>query len=179
MFWKSERSISNLSGNVSTWASKGNAKRCFVFPESKGNSQHPHLICKFCCVQRYELCTELQVEIELLLLQFLTKGAGIAQWYSAELRGGWSGVRVPAGAGNFSPHQRVQTDSEIHPVSYTMGTGGSFPGAKAAGAWRCHLHLVPRSRMSAAIPPLPNTPSWCGAQLKHGMPHKHSLLQKP
>jgi hypothetical protein len=30
-----------------------------------------------------------------------------------------------------------------------------------------HLHLVPRSRMHGAIPPLPNTPSWRGAQLKH------------
>jgi hypothetical protein len=30
-----------------------------------------------------------------------------------------------------------------------------------------HLHLVPRSRMHGAIPPFPNTPSWCGAQLKH------------
>jgi hypothetical protein len=30
-----------------------------------------------------------------------------------------------------------------------------------------HLHLVPRSRMRGAIPPLPNTPSWNGAQLMH------------
>jgi hypothetical protein len=30
-----------------------------------------------------------------------------------------------------------------------------------------HLHLVSRSRMRGAIPPLPNTPSWRGAQLKH------------
>jgi hypothetical protein len=30
-----------------------------------------------------------------------------------------------------------------------------------------HLHLEPRSRMPRAIPPLPNMPSWCGAQLKH------------
>jgi hypothetical protein len=29
------------------------------------------------------------------------------------------------------------------------------------------LHLVPRSRIRGAIPPLPNTPSWRGAQLKH------------
>jgi len=26
-----------------------------------------------------------------------------------------------------------------------------------------HLHLVPRSRMHGAIPPLPNTSSWRGA----------------
>jgi hypothetical protein len=28
----------------------------------------------------------------------------------------------------------VQTGSEVHPTSYPMGTGGSFPGGKAAGA---------------------------------------------
>jgi hypothetical protein len=54
--------------------------------------------------------------------------AGIAQWYSAGLRAGWSGVRVPAAAGNFSLHHRVQTGSEAHPASYPMGTRGSFPG---------------------------------------------------
>jgi hypothetical protein len=44
------------------------------------------------------------------------------------------GIRVPAGAGNFSLRHRVQTDSGAHPVSHPMGTGGSFPGGKAAGA---------------------------------------------
>jgi hypothetical protein len=48
---------------------------------------------------------------------------------------GWMiGVRVPAGAGNFSPHHRVQTGSGAHPASYPMGTTSSFPGNKAAGA---------------------------------------------
>jgi hypothetical protein len=28
----------------------------------------------------------------------------------------------------------VQTDSGVHPTSYRMGTGGSFPGGKEAGA---------------------------------------------
>jgi hypothetical protein len=28
----------------------------------------------------------------------------------------------------------VQTGSGVHPVSYSMGTGDSFPGGKAAGA---------------------------------------------
>jgi hypothetical protein len=30
--------------------------------------------------------------------------------------------------------QIIETGSEVHPTSYPMGTGGSFPGGKAAGA---------------------------------------------
>jgi hypothetical protein len=45
-----------------------------------------------------------------------------------------SGVRFPAGAGNFSLHRRVQNGSGDHPASYPVGTRGSFPGGKAAGA---------------------------------------------
>jgi hypothetical protein len=61
--------------------------------------------------------------------------AGIAHWYSAELRAGWSEVRVPAEPGNFFLHHRVQTGSGTHSASYPMATRGSFPGDKAAGAW--------------------------------------------
>jgi hypothetical protein len=45
-----------------------------------------------------------------------------------------SRVRFPARAGSFSLHHRVQTGSGAHPASYPMGTRGSFPGGKAAGA---------------------------------------------
>jgi hypothetical protein len=45
-----------------------------------------------------------------------------------------SRVQFPAGAGDFSLHHRFQNSSEAHPVSYPMGTRGSFPGGKAAGA---------------------------------------------
>jgi hypothetical protein len=45
-----------------------------------------------------------------------------------------SRVRLLAGAGNFSLHHRVQNGSGAHPSSYPMGTRGSFPGGKAAGA---------------------------------------------
>jgi hypothetical protein len=46
-----------------------------------------------------------------------------------------------------------------------MGNGGSFPGGNAARGMKLttHLHLVQRSRMRGAIPPLPNTSSWRGA----------------
>jgi hypothetical protein len=60
--------------------------------------------------------------------------AGTAHFYSAELRAGRPGVQVPIGAGNFSPHRRVQTGSGAHPASYPKATRGSFPGCKAAGA---------------------------------------------
>jgi len=39
------------------------------------------------------------------------------------------------GAGNFSLHHCVQTDSGVHSASYPMGTGDSFPGSKAAELW--------------------------------------------
>jgi hypothetical protein len=41
------------------------------------------------------------------------------------------GVRSPAGAEGFSFSLCVQTGSGAHPASYTMGTGGPFPGGKA------------------------------------------------
>jgi hypothetical protein len=56
----------------------------------------------------------------------------IALGYGLDDRG--SRVPFPAGAGNFSLHHRVQNGSEAHPVSYPMGTRGSFAVGKAAGA---------------------------------------------
>jgi hypothetical protein len=60
------------------------------------------------------------------------------------------GVRSPEGTKNFSSNLCVQTGSETHPASCTMGTGGPFPGAKRGRGvtLTTHPHLVPRSRMS-------------------------------
>jgi hypothetical protein len=60
---------------------------------------------------------------------------------------------------------RVQTGSWAHSASYPMGTGRSFSGGKAAGAWSwtTHLKLVTRSRKCGSIHPLPPTPSWRSA----------------
>jgi hypothetical protein len=44
------------------------------------------------------------------------------------------GVRILTEAGNFSFHYRVHTGFGAHPASYPMGTRGSFPRGKAAGA---------------------------------------------
>jgi hypothetical protein len=40
-------------------------------------------------------------------------------------------VRSPTGAEDFSSSPCVQTGSDAHPSSYSMGTGGPFPGGKA------------------------------------------------
>jgi hypothetical protein len=45
-----------------------------------------------------------------------------------------SRVLFPAGAGNFSLHNRVQNGYGAHPASYPMDTRSSFPGGKAVGA---------------------------------------------
>jgi hypothetical protein len=55
-----------------------------------------------------------------------------AMGYELDDRG--SKVRFPVGTGNFSLHYRVQNGSGAHPASYPMGTRGSFPEGKAAGA---------------------------------------------
>jgi hypothetical protein len=55
-----------------------------------------------------------------------------AMGYGLDDRG--SRVQFPTGAGNFSLHYSVQIGSGAHPASYPMGTRGSFPGGKAAGA---------------------------------------------
>jgi hypothetical protein len=56
---------------------------------------------------------------------------GIGTGYGLDNEG--IGVRVPRGQ-EFSILQVVLTGSESYPISYPMGTGGSFPGGKAAGA---------------------------------------------
>jgi hypothetical protein len=55
----------------------------------------------------------------------------IATGYELDDRG--VGVRVPVGSRIFTS-PIVQNGSGDHLTSYTMGTGGSFPGGKAAEA---------------------------------------------
>jgi hypothetical protein len=48
---------------------------------------------------------------------------------------GWTaGVRFSVRERDFFVLHSVQADSEAHPASYPVDTGGSFPGDKAAGA---------------------------------------------
>jgi hypothetical protein len=76
---------------------------------------------------------------------------------------GWA-----TGLSRFDPRQRrqdsscslcVQTCSEVHPASCTMGAGGPFRGAKArTGRDADHSHPSSRERVGA-IPPLPPSAS--------------------
>jgi hypothetical protein len=46
-----------------------------------------------------------------------------------------SRVRLPAGAGNVSPHHHVEIGPESHTVSYPMGTGGPRSSAEDKNTW--------------------------------------------
>jgi len=58
------------------------------------------------------------------------------------------------------------------PSLVSNGTNGSFPGDKAAGVVKLtiHHHLVPRSIMSGATPPLPQFAFmvWCSVKKAQG-----------
>jgi hypothetical protein len=90
---------------------------------------------------------------------------GIALGYGLDDRG--SRVRFLAGAGNFSLHHRIQngsgpTQPPIQWVPVALSLGLKRPGREAD-------HSPPSSAevKNAWSYPLPNTPSWRGAQLKH------------
>jgi hypothetical protein len=65
-----------------------------------------------------------------------SSGAGISQWYSAGLRAGLSGVRVPTGAGNFlfTTASRTALGSNQPPsqwVSGALSLGVKRPGRES------------------------------------------------
>jgi hypothetical protein len=72
------------------------------------------------------------VIINSFFLESRNSSFGIALGYGLDDQG--SRVRFPAGSGNFSLRHRAQNDTGAYPASYPMGTRGSFPGGKAAGA---------------------------------------------
>jgi len=53
-------------------------------------------------------------------------------WVSAESQG--NVVQLPMGGRHFFHLQNIWTSSRIYPVSYSKGTGCTFPRSKAAGA---------------------------------------------
>jgi hypothetical protein len=82
-----------------------------------------------------------------------------AQWYSAGLRAGWSGVWVSTKAGNFlfTTASRTALGSSQPPIQWVLGA------LSLSVKLTTHLYLVPRLRMSGAIPPLPQCAfmAWC------------------
>jgi hypothetical protein len=58
-------------------------------------------------------------------------GSRVAQSVQCLTADWTAGVRSPTEAQDFSSSLCVHTGSGAHPASYTMGTGGSFPGGKA------------------------------------------------
>jgi hypothetical protein len=67
--------------------------------------------------------------------------------YSVRLQERTTQVPSPAEAKDVSSSLCVQTGSEAHPASGTMGTGGPFPGVKRGRGVTLNTlrHLVPRS----------------------------------
>jgi hypothetical protein len=61
-------------------------------------------------------------------------GAAMAQSVQRRATGRTAEVRLPEGIRDFSLLHRVQTSSGASPASYSVGSVGSFPGGKAAGA---------------------------------------------
>jgi hypothetical protein len=109
------------------------------------------------------LCYQI-TSVCVFLLKSRDSSVGIALGYGLDDRG--SRVRFPAGARNFSLHHRLQNGSGPPPlqpptqcVTGALSVGESGWGVKLT----THLHLVPKSRMSGAIPPLPQLVfmMWC------------------
>jgi hypothetical protein len=103
----------------------------------------------------------------------LNRGAGIAQWYSAGIRAGRSGVRVPDVVGNFSLQHRVQAGSGAHPALYRMCISDSLE-VKRTG--READHSPPSSaevKNAWSYTSTPNTSSWSGDQLKKAQGQLH------
>ena len=73
------------------------------------------------------------------------------------LRARRSGVRFPAEGGDLCRLQFVQTDAEAQPACHLVSTGGKTSGGVKIST---HLRLVPRLRMSGAVP-LPPPPMCC------------------
>jgi hypothetical protein len=80
------------------------------------------------------------VELLILISLYTDRSRDSPVVYSAGLRTGLSGVRVPAGAGNFSLHHRVETDCGAHPASFPLKPGAVSLEVKRPGREADHSH---------------------------------------
>jgi hypothetical protein len=71
-----------------------------------------------------------------------SRGSSVGTALGCGLDDRGSMVRFRERARNFSLHHRVQNGPGAHPDSYPIGTRGSFPGSKAAGAWSSPLTSI-------------------------------------
>jgi hypothetical protein len=112
-----------------------------------------------------------------MLLEPVTEdnmGITHSQFFGGELSGialGYGmddlGFESRGGLGSFFLHHRVHTGSGAHPASYPIGTRAISLRVKRRGVkLTTHLHLVLRSRMRGAIPPLPQYAfmEWCSVK---------------
>jgi hypothetical protein len=92
----------------------------------------------------------------------VSRGSSVSIVSGYELDDRAIGVRFPAKAKDFSSNLSVQTCSGAHPASCTIGTGGSFPGAKRGRGvtLTTHSYLVPRSMSRSYTSCPPQVPPW-------------------
>jgi hypothetical protein len=105
-------------------------------------------------------------------------GVGISEWYSAELRVGWLGGSSLGRGWEFSFHHDFQTCTGAHPASYPMGARDSCGQNGQGVKLTTHLHLVRRSRMHGAVPPLLQYVfmAWCSVKAQGQLCLIHYLL---
>jgi len=84
---------------------------------------------------------------------------------------------------DFPLRQRVQTDSGIHPISYSVSTGDLFTGIKRSEHEADHSRVSNAEvKMLGVLPSLPHSSSWCHAsgqaQLYFLLKHIAYLMRK-
>jgi hypothetical protein len=86
----------------------------------------------------------------------ITLGAMVVQSVYCLTTDWTTGVRSPTEAKNFFSILCVQTSSEVHPASYSMGAGGPFPGVKRdrSVTLTTHSHFCRSEEWVGAILPL-------------------------
>jgi len=124
---------------------------------SSHNHNHLSISRKFCSWNR------------VVKIPIINKTRGSSFNIVARLRAGRSGFESRQGEGFFSLRYRVQTGSCAHPLSYTTGTGVSFPAIKRLRPEADHS--VPSSTEVLECVELylhsHNTSSWRGAAVPY------------